>query len=158
MAYFRIKDAGTGGIPQPAFVGGKTACLIECAFRDELSGMGTADDDVRTGAAVGVQPDVMWRGQLARRQIAPGVTSAQEDDLLPDAVRVVMESGQASISMIQRRLRVGYARAARLVDIMEQKKIVSGFDGSKPRRLLISQAEYAQMFGGADQAIQEDEE
>ena len=82
----------------------------------------------------------------------------QEDDLLPDAVRVVMESGQASISMIQRRLRVGYARAARLVDIMEQKKIVSGFDGSKPRRLLISQAEYAQMFGGADQAIQEDEE
>lgn len=82
----------------------------------------------------------------------------QEDDLLPDAVRVVMESGQASISMIQRRLRVGYARAARLVDIMEQKKIVSGFDGSKPRRLLITQAEYAQMFGGQDQGIQEDEE
>lgn len=82
----------------------------------------------------------------------------QEDDLLPDAVRVVMESGQASISMIQRRLRVGYARAARLVDIMEQKKIVSGFDGSKPRRLLISQAEYAEMFGNQAQGIQEDEE
>ena len=73
----------------------------------------------------------------------------QEDDLLPDAVRIVMDSGSASISMIQRRLRVGYARAARLVDIMEQKKIVSGFDGSKPRKVLIDEAGYAAMFGGA---------
>lgn len=73
----------------------------------------------------------------------------QEDDLLDDAVRIVLESGQASISMIQRRLRVGYARAARLIDIMEQLKVVSGFDGSKPRKLLISSfAEYQQLVGG----------
>ncbi|NCB31412.1 MAG: DNA translocase FtsK, partial [Clostridia bacterium] len=72
----------------------------------------------------------------------------QEDELFPDAVKIVLESGQASISMIQRRLRVGYARAARLIDIMEQKKIVSGFDGSKPRKLLITAADYAEMFGG----------
>lgn len=70
----------------------------------------------------------------------------QEDDLLQEAVRIVIESGQASISMIQRRLRVGYARAARLIDIMEQKKIVSGFDGSKPRKLLIDKAGYDRMF------------
>ena len=70
----------------------------------------------------------------------------QEDDLLPDAVRVVLESGSASISMIQRRLRVGYARAARLVDIMEQQKIVSGFDGSKPRKVLIDEAGYRRLF------------
>ncbi len=73
----------------------------------------------------------------------------QEDDLLDDAVKIVLESGQASISMIQRRLRVGYARAARLIDIMEQMKVVSGFDGSKPRKLLIgSFAEYQQLVGG----------
>ena len=73
----------------------------------------------------------------------------QEDDLLDDAVKIVLESGQASISMIQRRLRVGYARAARLIDIMEQMKVVSGFDGSKPRKLLIgSFAEYLQLQGG----------
>ena len=72
----------------------------------------------------------------------------QEDDLLPDAVRIVMDSGSASISMIQRRLRVGYARAARLVDIMEQMKLVSGFDGSKPRKVLIDEAGYARLFGG----------
>ena len=71
----------------------------------------------------------------------------QEDELLPDAVKIVLESGQASISMIQRRLRVGYARAARLVDIMEQQGIVSGFDGSKPRKVLISHSEYAERFG-----------
>ncbi len=71
----------------------------------------------------------------------------QEDELLPDAVRIVMDSGSASISMIQRRLRVGYARAARLVDIMEQLKFVSGFDGSKPRKVLIDEAGYAEFFG-----------
>ena len=71
----------------------------------------------------------------------------QEDELLPDAVRIVMDSGSASISMIQRRLRVGYARAARLVDIMEQMKLVSGFDGSKPRKVLIDEAGYQELFG-----------
>ena len=71
----------------------------------------------------------------------------QEDDLLGEAVRVVLESGQASISMIQRRLRVGYARAARLVDIMEQHGYVSGFDGSKPRKVLIKRSEYEELFG-----------
>ena len=71
----------------------------------------------------------------------------QEDELLGEAVRVVLENGQASISMIQRRLRVGYARAARLVDMMEQAKYVSGFDGSKPRQVLITQAEYNRVFG-----------
>lgn len=71
----------------------------------------------------------------------------QEDDLLGEAVRIVLESGQASISMIQRRLRVGYARAARLIDIMEQHGYVSGFDGSKPRRVLIKRSEYEALFG-----------
>lgn len=81
----------------------------------------------------------------------------QEDELLGEAVKIVLDSGQASISMIQRRLRVGYARAARLIDIMEQKKIVSGYDGSKPRRLLIDRIDYERMFGAAA-AGQDDED
>ena len=72
----------------------------------------------------------------------------QEDELLPDAVRLVIESGAASISMIQRRLRVGYARAARLIDIMEQKHYVSEADGSKPRKVLLDAAGYNSIFGG----------
>ncbi len=71
----------------------------------------------------------------------------QEDDLLPEAVKIVLNDGQASISMIQRKLRVGYARAARLIDIMENMKIVSSSEGSKPRRVLIGRADYERMFG-----------
>ena len=73
----------------------------------------------------------------------------QEDELLPDAVRIVLDTGSASISMIQRKLRVGYARAARLVDIMENMNLVSGFDGSKPRKVLIDEAGYAELFGSS---------
>lgn len=75
----------------------------------------------------------------------------QEDDLLPEAVKIVLNDGQASISMIQRKLRVGYARAARLIDIMETKNIVSGSEGSKPRRVLITHADYARLFGNTDE-------
>ncbi len=70
-----------------------------------------------------------------------------EDELLPEAVRILIESGQASISMLQRRLRIGYTRAARLIDIMEEKKIVGGYEGSKPRSVLIGWEEYKELFG-----------
>lgn len=69
------------------------------------------------------------------------------DELLPRAVEIVLEYGQASISMLQRRLRVGYARAARLVDEMEQRKIVSPFEGSKARNVLITWDMFNEMFG-----------
>ncbi|MGI6176295.1 MAG: DNA translocase FtsK 4TM domain-containing protein [Christensenellales bacterium] len=68
------------------------------------------------------------------------------DELLPSAVQIVLDNGQASISMLQRRLRVGYARAARLVDEMEVRGIVSGFDGSKSRDVLITRDEAERMF------------
>jgi len=69
-----------------------------------------------------------------------------DDELLPDAIEVVIEAGQASISMIQRRLRVGYARAARLIDEMEKRGLVSGFDGSKPRNVLITKEEFEEQY------------
>ena len=69
-----------------------------------------------------------------------------EDDLLPEATRILLESNQASISLLQRRLRIGYTRAARLIDIMEEKGIVGGYEGSKPRALLISWEGYKDMF------------
>jgi S-DNA-T family DNA segregation ATPase FtsK/SpoIIIE len=69
-----------------------------------------------------------------------------DDELLPEAIEVVIDAGQASISMIQRRLRVGYARAARLIDEMEKRGLVSGFDGSKPRNVLITKDEFEEQF------------
>jgi S-DNA-T family DNA segregation ATPase FtsK/SpoIIIE len=74
------------------------------------------------------------------------IEQALDDELLPRAVEIFIESGQASISMLQRRLRIGYARAARLIDMMEQKGIVGQFEGSKPRAVLINEEEYRQMF------------
>lgn len=60
------------------------------------------------------------------------------DELLPDAIYLVVEEGQASISLLQRRLKIGYTRAARMVDEMEVKGIVGGHEGSKPRKVLVS--------------------
>ncbi len=68
------------------------------------------------------------------------------DELLPDAIEIVIDAGQASISMLQRRLRVGYARAARMIDEMEARGIVSGFEGSKPRKVLITREEFEELY------------
>jgi len=68
------------------------------------------------------------------------------DELFEEAVKVVLDSGQASISMLQRRLRIGYARAARLIDEMEQRGIVGGYEGTKPREILISKEHYEKYF------------
>lgn len=73
-----------------------------------------------------------------------------QDELLPAAVEVILETGQASVSMLQRRLKLGYARAARIVDEMEDKGIVGPFEGSKPRQLLITKEQWQQMQNGGD--------
>ena len=67
------------------------------------------------------------------------------DELLPAAIEVVVETGQASVSMLQRRLKLGYSRAARLVDQMEEKGVVGPFEGSKPRQLLITKEQWQEM-------------
>ena len=70
------------------------------------------------------------------------------DEMLPAAVDVILETGQASVSMLQRRLKLGYARAARIVDEMEEKGIVGPFQGSKPRAILITKEQWAAKKGG----------
>jgi len=77
---------------------------------------------------------------------ADGEFSPDEDDLLADAAQIVVESETASVSMIQRRLRVGYTRAGRLIDMLERRGIISGYEGSKPRQVLVSQAELPRML------------
>jgi len=67
------------------------------------------------------------------------------DELLPQAVDVVLEFGQASVSMLQRRLKLGYSRAARIVDQMEDMGVVGPFEGSKPRQLLITKQQWQEM-------------
>ena len=69
------------------------------------------------------------------------------DEMLPAAVEVILDTKQASVSMLQRRLKLGYARAARIVDEMEEKGIVGPFQGSKPREILITKEQWEQMQG-----------
>ena len=67
------------------------------------------------------------------------------DELLPQAVDVIFDTKQASVSMLQRRLKLGYARAARIVDQMEELGIVGPFEGSKPRQVLITKEQWQEM-------------
>ena len=81
------------------------------------------------------------------------------DELLSAAVEVILETGQASVSMLQRRLKLDYSRAARLVDQMEERGIVGPFEGSKPRQLLITREQWQElkMKGAFDAAAPEPE-
>jgi S-DNA-T family DNA segregation ATPase FtsK/SpoIIIE len=63
--------------------------------------------------------------------------SPDEDPLLEDAIRLVVEMGTASTSMLQRRLRLGYTRAGRLIDMLERRNVISGYEGSKPRQVVV---------------------
>lgn len=75
------------------------------------------------------------------------------DELLNDAIDLVMDMGQASASMLQRKFKIGYSRAGRIVDQMEARGLISGYDGSKPRQVLISKEEWQELkMGGNDSA------
>ncbi len=74
-----------------------------------------------------------------------GADDSDSDEMLPQAIEVVVEAGQASTSLLQRRLRVGYARAGRLIDEMEQRGIIGPHEGSKPRQVLISRQQWLEM-------------
>jgi S-DNA-T family DNA segregation ATPase FtsK/SpoIIIE len=69
-----------------------------------------------------------------------------EDPLLEKAIEVVVQTQTASVSLIQRRLRVGYTRAGRLIDMLERRGIISGYEGSKPRRVLVDESALSQLI------------
>ena len=86
-------------------------------------------------------------GKGTAPEAEPNDEELEGDEMLPAAVDVILETGQASVSMLQRRLKLGYARAARIVDEMEEKGIVGPFQGSKPRAILITKEEWAARNG-----------
>lgn len=78
--------------------------------------------------------------------LSPKQSKGDEDDeLMSEAIECVINAGQASVSMLQRRFRIGYNRAARIVDAMEERGIVGPQDGSKPRQVLLTEDEFQQM-------------
>jgi len=81
---------------------------------------------------------------------APDEFDPDEDPLLTDAIRLVAEMQTASTSMLQRRLRLGYTRAGRMIDMLERRGVISGYEGSKPRQVLISEAEVPRVLAGLE--------
>jgi S-DNA-T family DNA segregation ATPase FtsK/SpoIIIE len=97
------------------------------------------------------QAEPEFREELLRRPVEAGKKGSassddqfdpDSDDLLADAARLVIETGSASVSMLQRRLRVGYTRAGRLIDMLERRGIVGPWEGSKPRQILVEADEF----------------
>jgi len=72
---------------------------------------------------------------------------AEKDELFDDAVQLVMESGQASVSMLQRRMRLSYTRAARMIDSMEEEGLIGPYCGSKPREIVVDRQQYLEGKG-----------
>jgi S-DNA-T family DNA segregation ATPase FtsK/SpoIIIE len=78
-----------------------------------------------------------------------GEFDPDEDPLLDKAIEIVVQTQTASVSLLQRRLRVGYTRAGRLVDMLERRGIISGYEGSKPRRVLVDENELERFVSAA---------
>ena len=88
------------------------------------------------------QGQPVYDEEILKEGRAGAAVDFEKDDMYEEAVRVIMETGQASVSILQRRLRLGYTRAARIIDMMEQEGMVGPYEGSKPRRILIDREEW----------------
>ncbi|MFH1678172.1 MAG: DNA translocase FtsK [Candidatus Omnitrophota bacterium] len=88
------------------------------------------------------QGEPLYDEEILREQQRTNLVNSQKDELFDEAARMIMETGQASVSILQRRMRLGYTRAARLIDAMEEEGLVGPFEGSKPRRILIDREEW----------------
>ena len=97
-------------------------------------------------------------GKGDSKSAAAEAVADDKDPLFDDAVEVLLETGQASVSMLQRRLKLGYSRAARLIDQMEDCGIVGPFEGSKPRQLLVSRASWDAYKRGLSGEVEEEVE
>jgi DNA segregation ATPase FtsK/SpoIIIE, S-DNA-T family len=103
-------------------------------------------------------PELLEAKAEPSEEAAEGDFSPDQDDLLEEAIRIVVETQTASVSMIQRRLRVGYTRAGRLIDMLERRGVISGYEGSKPRQVLIGAADIPRVLGSDAGSADPDED
>ncbi|MFH0917957.1 MAG: DNA translocase FtsK [Candidatus Omnitrophota bacterium] len=96
------------------------------------------------------QGEPVYDDQILKEQQKNNLTSGDKDELYDEAVRVIMESNQASVSILQRRMRLGYTRAARIIDMMEMEGLVGQFEGSKPRRILVDREAWLKDLTGGN--------
>ncbi len=152
------KLVGKGDMLYAPLGNGKPRRVQGCFISDDE--VETVAEYVKTHFMASYSQDVIDEIDRKAEQEAEKAAGAAGDDsvdggdeLLPAAVDVILETGQASVSMLQRRLKLGYARAARIVDEMEDRGIVGPFVGSKPREILITKEQWAQMQSGSTQQM-----
>lgn len=122
------------------------------AVVDYIKGDHSADYDDDVMVEIERQAAVEKKQKTGLKEDGP-----DEDPMLNDAIRVVVENGQASTSLLQRKLKLGYARAARIVDEMEQRGVVGPYEGSKPRRVLITMDQLMEREAAGANAANEEE-
>ena len=107
-------------------------------------------DEIKSNTDVKYNNDIIESIEKANGKAAKSDEEEQDDadELLDDAINLVMDMGQASASMLQRKFKIGYSRAGRIVDQMEARGLISGYDGSKPRQVLISKEEWQELKMG----------
>ena len=105
--------------------------------------------DVWRDQAEPAYEEELLEGRDVPDEAAEGEFSPDQDDLLEEAIRLVAQTQTASVSMVQRRLRVGYTRAGRLIDMLERRGVISGYEGSKPRQVLITEADMSRVLDDA---------
>ena len=94
------------------------------------------------------QSEPLYNEEILKEQAKSfAYSDAEKDELFDEAVRLILESNQASVSILQRRMRLGYTRAARLIDMMEQEGIVGPYQGSKPRKILVEREAWLKSHG-----------
>jgi S-DNA-T family DNA segregation ATPase FtsK/SpoIIIE len=137
------------GLPKPVRAQG---AFIDEASVDELVKFIKAQGrPTFTAQEVAVDPDQRKKQQADDSAPAPSAA----DNAFPQAVRVVIEHGQASVSILQRRLRCNYSKAARLIDMMEERGFVGPHQGSRPRDVLVSLAQWQEEFGSLSEEPEE---
>ncbi|MBI4707028.1 MAG: DNA translocase FtsK [Candidatus Omnitrophica bacterium] len=105
------------------------------------------------------QAQPVYNEEIVKDQQKSTLVNGEKDELYDEAVRIVMESNQASVSILQRRMRLSHPRAARIIDMMEQEGLVGPWEGSKPRKILVDRStwlEKSMMIEQADNAATEE--
>jgi S-DNA-T family DNA segregation ATPase FtsK/SpoIIIE len=97
-----------------------------------------------------LREELLEQVEPAEPEGTPDEFDPDEDPLLRDAITLVAEMQTASTSMLQRRLRLGYTRAGRVIDMLERRGVISGYEGSKPRQVLISEADLPRVLAGLE--------
>ncbi len=96
----------------------------------------------RVVAFIKSQAEPAYNEQILKEKGKTGVNSSEKDEFYDEAVKIILESNQASVSILQRRMRLGYTRAARIIDMMEEEGLVGPYEGSKPRKILVDREAY----------------